>query len=377
MKFPLPNFGPEVCLEKHHNLRYQFYASSSEPMTLKELKSLEDDSIAPMFQELVLSYAESNGGPLLLKEIAKIYGDSIVEENILCFPGAQTGIFTVLTSLLSSKDHCVLISPCYPSLENIPAAICETTKVMLKYADKWQLDLNAIAAAIRPNTKLIVLNSPNNPTGSLISQQAQQELVELARKHGIWIFSDEVYRLLEFDLKDRLAPIAEIYEKGISLGVMSKAYGLGGLCIGWVACQNKEILKKSSDLKHYFAVSNSAVSEIHAIVALRSSEIIVNQRREIILENMQLLDRFFANYHDWFEWIRPNAGCVGFVKFKSSKLSVTELLTQLVEQSEIFVMPASAFDFPEEFFRIGFGRRLMSKSLDQFQSFVDQHKENW
>jgi len=376
MKFPLPPFGPEVCLTKYGKSPYLFYASSAEPMTSKELKALEDESIADMWENLVLGYAPTNGHPLLIAEIASLYGSSIGSENVLCFPGAQTAIFALLASLLEEKDHCVIVCPCYPSLENIPAAICKTTRVYLKLENRWELDLNEIKDAITPNTKVIVLNSPNNPTGSLISEKTQIELVEIARKNGIWIFSDEVYRLLELDLKHRLTPMADLYEKGISLGVMSKAYGLGGLSIGWLVSRNKEVLKKCSNLRHYLSVSNAAGAEIQAIVALRSGDKITSIRRKIILDNMQILDSFFKEYEKWFEWVRPKSGCVAFVKFKGS-ISVDNLAQELIDQSGVLVMPASALNFPGNFFRIGFGRKNMPASLEKLVDFTNRNSKNW
>jgi aspartate/methionine/tyrosine aminotransferase len=266
-----------------------------------------------------------------------------------------------------------VVSPCYPSLENIPAAICETTRVQLRYDRQWNVDLDEIRDSLRPNSKIIILNSPNAPTGSLISAETQEQLVELARERGVWIFSDEVYRLLELDSADRLAPIATVYEKGISLGVMSKPFGLGGLQIGWIACQSREILEATAQLKNYMAVCNSAVSEFHAVTALRNKEAIASSRRRICLSNMVLLDEFFEEYADLFEWVRPKSGCVGFPRLKS-ELSVEEFAQQLVDGPGVLVMPASVLGFDGNFFRIGFGRTTMPRSLERFTELADTHR---
>ena len=326
-----------------------------------------------LLENLELGYAPTGGHPLLLAEIAAHYGAPIATENVLTFPGAQTGIFSTLTTLLDANDHAVVVSPCYPSLENVPAAICETTQVQLRYERRWELDLDEIQDALRPETKVIVMNSPNAPTGSLIGAGTQRELVELARKRGIWIFSDEVYRLLELDDADRLPPIATIYEKGLSLGVMSKPFGLGGLLIGWIACQSREILEATAQLKNYMAVCNAAVSELHAVTALRNKEAIVSHRRGICRSNMVLLDAFFEEYAQLFEWVRPKSGCVGFPLFRSDH-SVEDFAQELVDGPGVLVMPASVFGFPGNFFRIGFGRTTMPQSLERFREFVDTHR---
>ena len=209
----------------------------------------------------------------------------------------------------------------------------------------------------------------------MISAEAQGQLVELARERGIWIFSDEVYRLLELDSADRLAPFATVYEKGISLGVMSKPFGLGGLQIGWIACQSREILAATARLKDYMAVCNSAVSELHAVTALRNKAAIVSSRRQICLSNMVLLDAFFEEYADMFEWVRPKSGCVGLPKLKL-ELSVEVFAQQLVDGPGVLVMPASVFGFAGNFFRIGFGRTTMPRSLERFTELADSHRNS-
>ena len=376
MRFPLPPFLPEVRLERYGGLPHLFYASSAQPLPLRELESLHDEEVAGLLRELELGYAPTGGHPRLLDEIARYYGPPIGEGNVLTFPGAQTAIFATLVTLLGPDDHVVVVSPCYPSLENVPAAICETARVELRYDRRWRLDLDEIEDALRPGTKAIILNAPNSPTGSLIGAEAQARLIELAGERGAWILSDEVYRLLELDVADRLPPIATLYDRGLSLGVMSKPFGLGGLQIGWIACQSREILDAVGRLKHYMAVSNAAVSELHAVTALRNAEAIVSRRRRICRENLALLDGFFARYAELFEWVRPKSGCVGFPLLRS-RLPVEELAQRLAEGPGVLIHPASVFGFPGNFFRIGFGRTTMPRSLERFQEFVDADRKAW
>ena len=376
MRFPLPPFLPEVRLQRYGRLPHLFYASSAEPLPLRELESMHDEEVAGLLRELELGYAPTGGHPRLLSEIARYYGPPIGEGNVLTFPGAQTAIFGTLATLLGPHDHAVVVSPCYPSLENVPAAICETGRVELRYDRRWRLDIDEIEDALRPDTKVIILNAPNSPTGSLVGAETQARLVELASERGAWIFSDEVYRLLELDAADRLPPIATLYEKGISLGVMSKAFGLGGLQIGWIACQSRRILDAVARLKHYMAVCNAAVSELLAVTALRNAEAIVSRRRQICRENLALLDDFFAEYADLFEWVRPKSGCVGF-PLLGSRLSVEELARRLAEGPGVLIHPASVFGLAGNFFRIGFGRTTMPRSLERFMEFVDANRKAW
>ncbi len=376
MRFPLPPFRPEARRARYSGLPHHFYASSSQPLPLRELERLQDDEVTGLFDHLELGYARTGGHPKLLTEIARHYGAPITEECVLTFPGAQAGIFSTLISLLDENDHAVVVSPCYPSLENVPAALCETTRVRLRYERQWRLDLDEIRDNLRPNTRVIILNSPNAPTGSLIRARTQAQLVEIARERGAWIFSDEVYRLLELDVADRLPPVATLYEKGISLGVMSKPFGLGGLQIGWIACQRREILEATAQLQQYMAVCNAAPSELHAITAFRNAETIISRQRRICLDNMVLLDRFFEEYANLFEWVRPRSGCVGFPRLKS-EVSVDDFAQQLADGPGVLVMPASVYDFAGNFFRIGFAHTTMPRSLERFEEFVDANRKSW
>lgn len=376
MRFPLPPFLPEIRLARYEGLPHPFYASSAEPLSLRELESLHDEEVAGLLAGLDLGYAPTGGHPKLLAEIAGYYGAPITERDVLTFPGAQTAIFSTLITLLDERDHAVVVGPCYPSLENVPAAICETTRVELRYERRWRLDVDEVRDACRPDTRVIIVNAPNSPTGSLIGAATQARLVQLARERGAWIFCDEVYRLLELDVADRLAPIATVYEKGVSLGVMSKPFGLGGLQIGWIACRSRELLEAVARLKHYMAVANAAVAELHAVTALRNTETIVSRRRRICRENLALLDELFAEHADLFEWVRPKSGCVGFVLLKAA-LSVEELARRLAEGPGVLVHPASVFGVEGNFFRIGFGRSTMPRSLQRFKRFVDADRKAW
>ena len=141
---------------------------------------------------------------------------------------------------------------------------------------------------------MIAINYPHNPTGKVISLDLLNDLIEISRKHDIYLFSDEVYRLMERDANKRLPQIADAYENGISLNVMSKAYGLPGLRIGWIASQDLQLLDKMEKMKHYLSICNSSPSEFLAVVALKSGEQILSRNRKIIEDNLKLLNPFFA-----------------------------------------------------------------------------------
>ncbi|HRW30216.1 MAG TPA: pyridoxal phosphate-dependent aminotransferase, partial [Emcibacteraceae bacterium] len=373
----------EELLVKTFGIKHRFYASSSEPLSHKELIELAekhgDRDLIDLYNDHSLGYAENSGSLDLRTELATLYGPEIDADNIVVFPGAQTGMTLTTLSLLRPGDHSIVITPSYQSLEEgIKIAGSDFTRVTLSPKNNWQVDVAAIEAAIRGNTKYIVFNDPHNPSGSLMSAQTKKELVELAERHNILLFSDEVYRLLELAPKMRSASIAEMTENGIALGTMAKPFGAGGTCIGWVACQDKDIIEKLRKAQHIFAVCFARAGEIQAMMVLRVRESIVEKNMNIIKENLALLEDFFAKNGDLFEWMPPQAGGTGFVKFKGP-LTSDQLAKELLEQ-EILVFPSSIFDCEDElkqYFRIGFSRRTMPAALDAFKEFVDERRESW
>ena len=209
MKYP--EFKLESYLAKREfRAPFNLCASDLETYSMHEIVEMADPESLHLWNNLNLNYIDTIGHPLLREEISKLYGKSIDQEHILCFAGAEEGIYCMFHALLSSQDHVVVVTPCYQSLESLPSTICSTTKVQLHYQNGWKLDVNEIAKAIQSNTKMLVINFPHNPTGALITRDTQQMLIELARKHDLWIFSDEVYRLLELNPADRLSPFATI-----------------------------------------------------------------------------------------------------------------------------------------------------------------------
>lgn len=365
------------------DIKHRFYASSSEPLTHKELINFAinngDHHLVELYNDHSLGYAENGGSIDLRTEIAKLYGQNISAENIVVFPGAQTGMTVTAQALLQKGDHAIIITPSYQSLEEgIRYAGCDITRIALSPTNGWQLNLDAVEAALQANTKYIVLNDPHNPSGALMSGESKLKLTALAQKHNILIFSDEVYRLLELDANDRSASLAEISNQGIALNTMAKPWGAGGMCIGWVICQDLDIIEKLLKAQHMYGVCFSRAGEIQAMMALRASGDIIGRNMKIIKENLMLLDDFFEEYTDLFEWVRPRAGGTGFVKFKGP-LSGDELGAQLLKVG-ILVFPPYIFDCEAElkqYFRIGFSRRTMPAALTAFKEFVDARKSKW
>ncbi|MBT5073507.1 MAG: pyridoxal phosphate-dependent aminotransferase [Kordiimonadaceae bacterium] len=373
----------DELLVETFDIKHRFYASSAEPMEHKELIAIArengDDDLIDLYNDHSLGYAENGGSPDLRAELAKLYGENISAKNIVVFPGAQTGMTVTTQAILHKGDHAIVVTPSYQSLEEgIKYAGANFTRIALCPDNDWQPDIAAIEAAIKPNTKYIVFNDPHNPSGSLMSEESKQALKALGEQHDIILFADEVYRLLELNPSDRSPSMADMTDKGIALGTMAKPFGCGGMCIGWVVCQDKIIIEKLLKAQHLFAVCFSRAGEIQAMMALRSKDKLVERNMKVIKENLVLLDDFFNEYSDLFEWMLPQAGGTGFVKFKGP-MTADELAAELL-QNEILVFPSYVFDCDDDlkqYFRIGFSRRTMPASLDAFKEFVDERRAQW
>jgi Aspartate/tyrosine/aromatic aminotransferase len=369
---------PDFRLEKHFS-RWEFHArhhltaSDAQSMTLAELLALASDEDRAAFETLHLGYTETYGAPDLRAAIAATY-DTREAADILCFAGAEEGVYAAAHALLEPGDHAIVVTPNYQSAETVPLSICDVTGVPLDPEADWDLDLDRVAAAIRPETKLVSINFPHNPTGAILRPERFEVLVALCRKHGLWLFSDEVYRLLGPSPERHLPQAADVYERGISLNVMSKAYGLPGLRIGWIATQDRALLSRMERMKHYLSICNSGPSERLAVIALKARDRILARNNALVAENLALLEAFFAEFPGLFEWRRPDGGCVGYPRYLGEE-GVDAFATDLVETAGVLVLPAGIYhselcEGPKDRFRIGFGRAGMAAGLDAFRAHL-------
>eukprot|EP01035_Chromulina_nebulosa_P025451 gene25451-33216_t len=344
--------------------------SDAESVAMHELIDMASPADKDLWNNLCLGYTECKGMPALRSQIKDTLYPTLTVDNVLCFAGAEEGIFCALQTICATGDHVIVLTPCYQSLLEIPKhAGCTVTAVALVEENDWRIDIAAIKATIQPNTKCVVINFPHNPTGQVITQSELEALVQLCDQHGLWLFSDEVYRLLGKPSEPWAAPVAALYPKALSLGVMSKAYGMAGLRIGWIACQDVEMLNKIEKMKHYTSICNSAPAEVLSLIALKNSDRILARNNAITASNLALLDAFFDAHKDLFLWVRPQGGCVGFVKYNSPE-SVDVFCDRLVKQRGVLLMPASIYDTPTNHFRVGFGRTSMPAALEEFKLFL-------
>jgi aspartate/methionine/tyrosine aminotransferase len=365
MKLDMPDFALEVYFSKHEfTAKHHLTASDAQTLTINELLALGTDADRKAFGEMGLGYTTTWGAEELRVAIASTYAH-IDPENVLVFAGAQEAMFWAMQIFVGPGDHALVSVPNYQSMESVTIATgAEVTGFPLWEGEgstlRWTLDVERLKTMIKPNTRVIAVNFPNNPTGFVPDHRTWQALIELCEERNIYLYSDEVYRGLELDESKRISQAAEASTKGVSLNVMSKAYGLPGLRIGWIAAQDRALLHRFERAKHYTTICSSGPSEFLATVALRNAESIAKRNREIMRANLPALEATMARCAGIVEWTAPDGGCVMFPRYLGSD-GIEAFAESLVQERSAVILPASIYksqllDIPNDRFRLGMGR---------------------
>jgi len=367
----LKPFKLERYFAKHEfSAPYLLCSSDCESLTVGDLLALEPGA-KEQFESLWLGYTESLGDPQLRRTISTLY-ENVGADQILVHSGAEEAIFNFMHVTLDPGDHIIVHSPCYQSLSEVARSIgAEVTEWQGDPDQGWELDLDVLKSYLTGRTKVVVVNFPHNPTGFLPSQDFVRELSALSERHGFILFSDEVYRGLELNPADRLPALADINDRAVSLGVMSKAYGLAGLRIGWIATRDNRLYEELGAFKDYTTICNSAASEFLAALALRNAETIVERNLQIIRENLDRLDTFFESRGDQFDWHRPKAGSIAFPRLRTG--IIEDFCAELVEKAGVLLLPGTLYGDQNNAFRIGFGRRNLPEALCWLEEYLQDH----
>lgn len=364
----LPPFKLERFFAQYEfNTEYLLCSSDCESMSIGDLLATEPGA-GDAFQQVWLGYTESHGNPALRAEICKLY-ETISPEEVLVHTGAEEAIFIFMLSVFKEYDHVIVHSPGYQSLAEVArGAGCDISPWRARQEDGWALDLDELRHLMRTNTKAIVLNTPHNPTGYLMSRDDFDAVHKFAMENNLLLFSDEVYRESEYDPATRLPAACDYGEHAVSLGVTSKTYGLAGLRIGWIATRNKTIYEKMASFKDYTTICNSAPSEFLAEVALRNRQKLVERNLGIIRDNLSMMEDFFGRHTDLFSWIRPRAGSMAFPRFLGR--DVNQFCDELVKKAGVLLLPGSVYDDSRNHFRLGLGRRNLPQAVERLESFI-------
>jgi aspartate/methionine/tyrosine aminotransferase len=364
----LEPFRLERYFAKHEfSTPYILCSSDCETLSVGELVALEEGSEKAL-ADLRLGYTNSRGDPELRSEIARLYA-KLSPENILVHAGAEEAIFNFFNVAVKPGDHIVVHSPYYQSLGSVARGIgAKITEWSGDPNHCWELDLQFLCDSLTERTTLVVVNFPHNPTGFLPCTDFILELSRLSDERGFLVLSDEVYRGLEYDPANRLPSFADINDRAVSIGVMSKTYGLAGLRIGWTATRNRTLYNELAEFKDYTSICTSAPSEYLASLALRNADMIVHRNLQIIGENLDRLDEFFGRFEGVLDWYRPKAGSIAFPRYLGD--SVDGFCEELARKAGVLLLPGTIFGKDHTNVRIGFGRRNLPEALGEFGRYL-------
>jgi len=371
---PMRTFRLEEYMgEWEFKVRYHLTASDAQSMTVEELLALGTEADREGLMKLSLAYIETWGTPELRDAVAGTY-EHVDADHVLTFAGAEEGLFWAMQELAGPGDHAVVTVPCYQAMETVTLATgADVSALVPRRENGWALDLDELRCLLRPNTKLVAVNYPHNPTGYVPYETTFRELVALCEQRGIRLFCDEVYRGIELDPSRTLPQAADLSETAVSLNVASKSYGLPGLRVGWIACRDRALLERLEKRKHYTTICNAGPAEYLAALALRHREAIWERNRGIVAANRPAFDDFFARWADLFDWQPPVGGCVCYPRFKGG--DVEEFCRQLLHAEGVLVLPASMYeseiaDVPRDHFRVGIGRLGLEEGVAAFERFL-------
>ena len=350
--------------------QYLLSSSDCESLSLSEVLEMADPETRRLWDQLELGYTETMGHPMLREAISEIYNGIHTEDIIVVVP--EEGIFLLIHALLEPGNHVVCTFPAYQSLYEVARSIgCKVSKWGPDEAKGWQFDIQQLEEKLQDNTRLVVVNFPHNPTGYVPPIEDYEALVDLVRQRNIHLLSDEMYRFLELDHGSRLPAGCELYDHAFSLSGLSKTFGLPGLRIGWIVSRNHDVLERVSQLKDYTTICNSAPSEILAIMALQNRAKIIALQKARIEKNLEILDEFFGEYTDCFNWNRPLGGSVCFPRSLISQDTFV-FCEQLVQETGIMLLPSRMFMFGDSHVRVGYGRESLPDVINRFADYLNK-----
>lgn len=368
-------------------------------ISVDDLVSLCEDKSMPSplsLSSTKLTYGPIRGSDALRGRLAALYsvrsGTPMSPENILITNGAIGANFLVLYSLLEPGDHVICVYPTYQQLYSVPESLgCSVSLWKLKEEKKWIPDVSELEALLSPNTKMIIINNPNNPTGACIPKSALQSLVEFAKEKDLIILSDEVYRPLYHGISpaDSEFPpsmLSMSYPKVVVTGSMSKAYSLAGIRVGWLGCRDPTIIQKIASARDYTTISVSQLDDAVASYALHGSTIHTLLSRNINLAktNLKFLDEFVDNWSKFCDWVKPVSGTTAFIKFRLNRQPIDEerLCMDVLKKTNVMMVPGSkCFGGGEDFkgyVRIGYvcETEVLKQALEKLNTYMkDEYRD--
>jgi len=340
------------------HVEYDIAESGILPMTARDVIGLvppgERDRLLAELLDTPLGYSEASGSLRLRSLLAETYCDS-GPQNILVTTGAIEANFLLFNVLLSPDDHVVSVYPAYQQLYSVPRAIpCDVSLWTLRPENGFRYDLDELRGLVTPRTRLIVLNTPHNPTGVALSTEELREVYDIAESVGAHVLCDEAYRWIEMpDAPPTALPVRDLGERGISVGTFSKPFGLPGLRIGWLTGP-EDLVAACWGMRDYVSLSPAKLSDALAVIALGCREQVMERTQSILRQNLVSTRRWVVEHEDLVSWQEPQGGLLSLLRYKFD-IPSRELADRLAGEYSVMLAPGSAFGY-EGYLRLGLGQ---------------------
>jgi len=340
-----------------------------DPFTIAEfLKLMGRESFFEELLETKLTYGYIPGSPSLRQGISNLY-EGLGPENILVAGGAIGANFLVYYSLVEPGDTVISVAPTYQQLYSVAESFGANVKLLkLRWENKWLPELGELADLVDEKTKLIAINNPNNPTGSLIDEKTLHSICEIADDVGAYVLDDEAYMGLYVDPDDYVPSVVELSDRGIATGSFSKPFSLTGLRLGWIAAP-ESIIGRCELHRDYTTISNGVIDDALASLAMENVDLIFKRNLDIVRKNYRILSEWVEG-EPLIDWIPPKAGTIAFLRY-SIDLSSEELCRRLIKEKDVLLVPGSCFGL-DGFLRLGYGNNteVLKEGLSRFKEFL-------
>ncbi|KAK5740039.1 hypothetical protein LTR17_004937 [Elasticomyces elasticus] len=390
---PPPPFAVEQWMDKYETTaKYNIAETCCASISLEELASLSENKECKASDIIDLSaiqnYGEIRGSTPLRNNLSRLYsskvGTPLPPDNVLITPGAIAANFMLLYALLKPGDHVICHYPTYQQLYSVPASLGAEVELWKSRPDnKWLPDFDELKAMVKDNTKMIILNNPQNPTGQVLPKSLLQQIVDLAASKDVIVFSDEVYRPLFHGItpmdKDFPPSILSMgYKNTIATGSLSKAYSLAGIRVGWLASRNRDIIEQCASVRDYTTISVSQLDQQVAAFALSPDTLhsLLGRNIQLAKANLELIERFVIKHDEYCSYTKPVAGATAFVKFErdGKPIDAKVFCETLQAKTGVMFLPGDV-GFGEEwkgYVRIGYVNRteVVKEGLEELRKFM-------
>lgn len=334
--------------------KYNLGETCCASLSMKEICDMAGLDCAEVMETLanrVMDYGDLEGRPKLLEGIASLY-KTVKPGDIFTATGSSGGNLLAFTAAINPGDHVVTHIPSYPQLTAFPECFgADITYLELKKEDGYLPNLDEMRRSVRPDTKLIVINNPQNPTGALIPNETLREIVEIAKSVDAYLLDDETYRYLNQD-GSYSESVVDLYDKGISVAGMTKVFALAGLRLGWVITKDPELKEKIRNFREYFTISSSIPSEYFAEIALANKDLILKRNKDLIRRNLDLVREWVAS-EPHITMLEPKGATMTMLYYDYDVDSMTAC-REMYEKEKIFIYPGEIFGLERNSIRLGF-----------------------